>query len=109
MGILWGRKQRLENASPHKYLGVCPEAGPDTAWLHVNENPIHSLEPACLTRLNAQVPLFPLGLRLSSESSAERAQLHSQLLVYTMCPFEWKKRLPRWQWLWRMQSWVCWQ
>lgn len=39
MGILWGRKQDWVSTSLHKYLGLCPEAGPDAAWLHVYATP----------------------------------------------------------------------
>lgn len=51
MGILWGGKQDWVSTSPCKYLGLCPEAGPDAAWLHVYANPAQrALSPSALTK-----------------------------------------------------------
>lgn len=82
MGILWGRKQDQVRTSQCKYLGLCPEAGPDAAWLHAYANPAQRvLSPSALTKwpdviLPSGAETVPRVLCRESLGSISDAELH---------------------------------
>lgn len=82
MGILWGRKQDRVRTSSCKYLGLCPEAGPDAAWLHAYANPAQRvLSPSALTKwpdviLSSRAETVPRVLCREGLGSISAAELH---------------------------------